>query len=77
MSGNDVMGLVAFVALVFAPFVSGWLALRRDWKRRGGANSGAEFWDEVDALARQRTHKREALKALRRTARDADRPRRR
>lgn len=77
MSGNDVMGAVAVVALIFLPFVAGWLTLFRDWRSRGGNDSGAGFWEEVDALARQRTHKREAMKALRRVARDADRPRRR
>lgn len=78
MSGNDVFGALALVAVVLAwpvgTVVIGFLLNRRERQNRNG-HRPLGFWDEIDAVGLQRYRKHQAVKQLRKTARQARRER--
>lgn len=70
MNGNDVMGLLAAVALVTIPFVGTLLSFRsgRNNEKRRGMN-GAEFY------AMRQVQKNNTIRQMRAVAREHQRPR--
>lgn len=78
MIGGDLFGALALVAVVLAwpvgTVVIGFFLNRRE---RQGRSEGRPlgFWDEIDAIGLQRYRKHQAVKQLRKTARQARRER--